>query len=237
MIRPDGVALSVEAFQSSHVSPSPKTFALRLGGVEGGVVSPVDDSRIVTARLSDPENDPPLKPTDTDAAAFALPVWNVPPDAATERTTVRVCRSQIGVDDAEPLTVPCVTVTDDDWPVAPAGQATATAMLTSPPDVPMSWPWSAIRATTPGTSLIVLEAWVVNSWPFFVTRTKAVAVQLPSVNRLPLTALERATCGVPVQVAVNVPEPPRSFWRTYSQPAENVEPTSQVTVTSTFAYT
>ena len=40
---------TVDAFQSSHVSPSPKTFALSPGGVEGGVESPVDDSRIVSA--------------------------------------------------------------------------------------------------------------------------------------------------------------------------------------------
>ena len=102
---------------------------------------------------------------------------------------------------------------DDDWPVAPLGQATATASLAPPPDVPVSWPWSAIRTLTPGTSVIVREASTWVCWPFFVTRTKALAVQLPSVNRLPLTTLERATCGVPVQVDVNVPEPPRSFWR------------------------
>jgi hypothetical protein len=83
--------------------------------------------------------------------------------------------------------------------------------LAPPPDVPVSWPWSAIRTVTPGTSVIVREAstWVV--WPFLVTRTKALAVQLPSVYRLPLTTLERETCGVPVQVDVNDPEPPRSF--------------------------
>jgi hypothetical protein len=81
-------------------------------------VSPVDDSRIATARLSDPENDPPLKPTDADALACALPVWNVPPDAVNERTNVRVCRSQIGVKDASyvsrtrPLTLATAEVTE-----------------------------------------------------------------------------------------------------------------------------
>jgi hypothetical protein len=54
------------------------------------------------------------------------------------------------VKDALPVAVPCVTVTDDDWPVAPAGHAVAMAILTPPPDVPVSWPWSAIRATTLG---------------------------------------------------------------------------------------
>ena len=118
-----------------------------------------------------------------------------------------------GVGGAEPTAAPWVSVTDDDWPVAPLGQATATASLAPPPDVPVSWPWSAIRTLTPGTSVIVREASTWVCWPFFVTRTKARAVQLPSVNRLPLTTLERATCGVPVHVVVKDPEPPRSFWR------------------------
>ena len=207
------MALSDEAFQSSHVSPSPKTFALRFGGVEGGVVSPVDDSRIVTARLSDPENDPPLKPTEADALAFALPVWNVPPDAVSrqdERPRLPVADRREGRRSARR---PLRHGEGRRLAGRAAGQATATASLAPPPDVPVSWPWSAIRTLTPGTSVIVREAstWVV--WPFLVTRRIGPAVQLPSVNRLPLTTLERATCGVPVQVEVNVPEPPRSFWR------------------------
>ena len=103
---------------------------------------------------------------------------------------------------------------DDDWPVAPLGQATATASLAPPPDVPVSWPWSAIRTVTPGTSVIVREAstWVV--WPFFVTCTNALAVQSPSVNRLPLTTLESGNLWRSRAGGVNVPEPPRSFWRT-----------------------
>ena len=207
------MALSVEAFQSSHVSPSPKTFALRPGGVEGGVVSPVDDSRIVTARLSVPENDPPLKPTEADALAFALPVWNVPPDAVNERTSVRVCRSQIGVKEAEPLARPlrhgdgrrlagrAARAGDRDRELgAAAGRAGELALVRdSHADAGHE------RDRPRGLDL--------GRWPFFETRTKALAVQLPSVNRLPLTTLERATCGVPVQVDVNVPEPPRSFWR------------------------
>ena len=48
------MALSLDALQDSQVSPSPNTFALRLGGVVGLVVSPVDDWRIVIARLSAP---------------------------------------------------------------------------------------------------------------------------------------------------------------------------------------
>jgi hypothetical protein len=43
--------LSLEAPHVSHVSVSPKVLALRLAGVVGGVVSPVDDSRRVVARL------------------------------------------------------------------------------------------------------------------------------------------------------------------------------------------
>jgi hypothetical protein len=46
------VALSVDAPQASHVSPSWKTFAFSPLGVVGAVVSPVDDSRSVIARLS-----------------------------------------------------------------------------------------------------------------------------------------------------------------------------------------
>jgi hypothetical protein len=164
----------------------------------------------VTARLSDPENDPPLKPTEADAFAVALPVWNVPPDAVIERTTVCDTRSQTGVKDALPVAVPCVTVTDDDWPVAPAGHAVAMAIFTPPPDVPVSWPWSAIRATTLGWTVIVRELLPVIWVPFFAMRTNACASALPRSMRFPLTTLERLIWGSPVHVPLKVPEPPGS---------------------------
>ena len=71
-----------------------------------------------------------------------------------ETTNVRVVPSQIGVNDAGALRRrPATTETDDGWPVAPLGQATATAIRAPPPDVPVSWPWSATRAVTPGSRL------------------------------------------------------------------------------------
>ena len=60
---------------------------------------------------------------------------------------------------------------------------------------------------------------------------------MPSVKRLPLTALDRATCAVPVQLALKVPPPPaRSLWSRLKWPETHVQPSGQVTVTSTFAY-
>ena len=50
--------------------------------------------------------------------------------------------------------------------MVPVGQATATAIRTPPPDVPVSWPWSATRAVTPGSRRIVLVLVTVTSWPF-----------------------------------------------------------------------
>lgn len=78
---------------------------LRPAGVVGGVVSPVDDSRSVIARLSTPKNASPSQLTVTKASPTALPVWNVPCEAVIERTTERVWRSQIGVKKARPSAV------------------------------------------------------------------------------------------------------------------------------------
>ena len=129
------------------------------------MVSPVDDSRTVIARLSVPEKVSPFQVTATAALLAAAPDWKVPWEAAIESTTVWLKRSHVGVKEACPSAVPCDTVTEDGAPVAPIGQATAMAMLTPPPDAPVSWPWSASRAVTPGSSRIALELEVWNSCP------------------------------------------------------------------------
>jgi hypothetical protein len=233
---PVGVALSVDAPHDSHVSPSLKTFALRLLGAVGGVISPLDDSSSVIVLLSLPWKLPPSQATVADVALLALPVWNGPVDVATETTNVRDVPSHTGVNVPEPWAAPLWdTEIDDGVPDAPLGQATATAIVT-PPSAPDSWPWSAMRAVTPGWRLIVRVLLTCASWPFRAIVTKARAVAGPRTHLLPLTTREEATCGAPVHVAVNVPEPPGVACRTVRPPRTHVHPTGQVTVTSTLLY-
>src|SRR5688572_13885197 len=99
-------------------------------------------------------------------------------------------------------------------PVVPLGQATEIATLTPPPDVPVSWPWSATRAVTIGSRRIDRMLLAVVSWPFCEMVTNAVAVAVPSTHLFPFTTLVCTVCGAPVHDAAKLPEPPGSACRT-----------------------